>query len=433
MGFNALASLPEDGPGEVEPAEVERGPGYGGRIKANGPDDWPTYRGDAARSGVTKAAVPAELEPVWRRELGGELTAPTIAGGKVYVASANEHEVHALDTETGESKWRFTAGGRIDSPPTLHDGRAIFGCRDGYVYGVRASDGALAWRLRAARRERRIVANGQLESASPVIGSVLIDDGIAYCTAGRSSYLDGGIDLCRVEPKTGEALSRTPVYSPDPETGMQPPQSAPAVMPGARADILTSDDGHVYLRDMVFGKDGAPMDEGEPHIFTLTDFLDHSWAHRSYWMWGTIPSANTGCSGRSRDLVFGRVLVTDESAVYGYGREQVHWSNMLEDGPYRLFSVGLAEGAEGWEVDVPIQVRAMVLAGDVLFIAGPDENVGDPLVPSDMGALLMAISAKDGSELARYELDDTPLMDAMAAAGGKLYMVTEGGGVVCMG
>ena len=43
-----------------------------------------------------------------------------------------------------------TAGGRIDTPPTIADGLCLFGSHDGWVYCLRAADGRLAWRFRAA-------------------------------------------------------------------------------------------------------------------------------------------------------------------------------------------------------------------------------------------------------------------------------------------
>ncbi|MEK7992447.1 MAG: PQQ-binding-like beta-propeller repeat protein, partial [Planctomycetota bacterium] len=281
--------------------------------------------------------MPANLRRAWRVELGGRLTSPTVAGGKVFVASVDEHTILAIDADSGQAAWHFTGGARIDSPPSIDQGRVLFGCRDGYVYSVRASDGQLAWRLQAAREGRRIAACGQLESASPVVGSVLLNDGVVYATAGRSSYVDGGIDLYRLKPETGGILSRTTIYSPDPKTGKQPDHIAPAVMPGARADILTGDDSCVYMRDMAFDKNGVELPEGKAHLFTLTDFLDDTWPHRSYWIFGTQCSLATGCSSRDKNLIFGRVLVFDESKIYGYGRSQVHWSNQLQDGPYRLF------------------------------------------------------------------------------------------------
>ncbi len=437
-GFNALAARTEkEEATSSEAPRLERGPAYDTPLSALRPPlsgDWPTYRYDAERSGCTGSAVPAVLRPIWQADVGGKLTSPTVADGKVFVASVDEHRISALGADSGQSIWHFTAGARVDSPPTIYQGRAIFGGRDGYVYSVRTSDGVLAWRLRAARQERRIAACGQLESASPVLGSVLLQDGVAHCTAGRSSYLDGGIDLCRVEPETGRTLSRTPIYSPDPETGKQPKHSAPAVMPGARADILSGDGNHVYLRDLVFDKRGAALPEGSPHLFTLTDFLDDAWAHRSYWIFGTRCSISTGCSGRDKNLIYGRLLVFDGSTIYGYGRSTIHWSNQLQDGAYRLFAVERGEGTARWDRPVTLQVRAMVLTDKVLFVAGLPADAGHGPGGRDdsQGGLLMAISASDGTELARYRLDSSPVFDGMAAAYGRLYISSTDGKVLCM-
>jgi outer membrane protein assembly factor BamB len=52
--------------------------------------------------------------------------------------------------------------------------------------------------------DRLIGAFGQLESAWPVHGGVLVQNGTAYFAAGRSSQLDGGIYLYGVDAATGE-------------------------------------------------------------------------------------------------------------------------------------------------------------------------------------------------------------------------------------
>jgi hypothetical protein len=267
-----------------------------------------------------------------------------------------------------------------------------------------------------------------------VIGSVLVRDGIVYATAGRSSYLDGGIGLHRLDAETGRILSRTPIYSPDPETGKQPEHTAPAFVPGARADILTSDDDHVYLREMVFNEKGAELKEGKPHLFTLTDFLDGSWPHRSYWIFGTKVSISTGCSGRDRNLIYGRLLVFDESTVYGYGRQQVHWSNHLQDGAYRLFALKRGEKEPLWEKKLKIRVRAMVLADDIVFAAGPRAETGVWSIDDekDAGATVVALSASDGSVLEQYRIDSPPVFDGLAAAYGRLYISAEDGTVICL-
>ncbi|HUU16202.1 MAG TPA: hypothetical protein VMW72_03550 [Sedimentisphaerales bacterium] len=46
--------------------------------------------------------------------------------------------------------------------------------------------------------------------------------------------------------------------------------------------------------------------------------------------------------------------------------------------------------------------------------------------------LLMAISASDGTELAQYQLDSSPVFDGMAAAYGRLYVSMEDGSLLCL-
>src|SRR5690606_8594497 len=73
-------------------------------------------------------------------------------------------------------------------------------------YCLRADDGELVWRYCAAPRDQRIVAFGQLESKWPVVGGVLVYDGVAYFGVGRHAASDGGITVCAIEPQTGELL-----------------------------------------------------------------------------------------------------------------------------------------------------------------------------------------------------------------------------------
>ncbi|NQT87648.1 PQQ-binding-like beta-propeller repeat protein [bacterium] len=397
--------------------------------------DWPTYRRDPARSGATLSPVAATLRPKWRRPVGGRLSSLTVAEGKVFVASVDEHRVVVLDADTGEPRWSFTADARVDSPPTLHKSRALFGSRDGHVYSVRASDGDLVWRLRAAAADRRIPVRGQLESPSPVHGSVLIHQGAACVVAGRSSYLDGGLTLLRIQPQMGSVLSRTPIYSPDPKTGRQPAQTGPSNMPGVLNDILTSSLHEIYLRETVFNSGGAILPKGKPHLLTLTGFLDDTWPHRSYWIFGTRCSISIGCGRQDRNIIAGRLLVHTPTTIYGYGRSKLDWSNALQDAPYRLFALGRADGKRTWTKPVPIHVRAMLLADKVLFAAGPlAAAVDSPGGPAEgPRSFLLALSASDGRELARCPLPAAPIFDGMAATDGRLYLSLESGEVLCMG
>ncbi|MHC4326282.1 MAG: outer membrane protein assembly factor BamB family protein, partial [Planctomycetota bacterium] len=133
---------------------LEPGPAYDQPIlrqsATENPNDWPTYRHDPARSGFTQSAVQGNLEPAWENQLGGRLTSPVISDGRLFAASVDSHTVYALSEEKGEVLWSYTAGGRVDSPPTIYKGRVLFGSADGRVYCLRAADGALIWRFQAA-------------------------------------------------------------------------------------------------------------------------------------------------------------------------------------------------------------------------------------------------------------------------------------------
>jgi outer membrane protein assembly factor BamB len=106
----------------------------------------------------------------------------------------------------------------------------------------------------------------------------------------------------------------------------------------------------------------------------------------------------------------------------------------LQDGAYRLFALNLDDGTEKWTKRVTIQVRAMVLADELLFAAGPHIDAADKPEEGDKDRkpLLIVISASDGTELAQYQLDSSPVFDGMAAANGRLYLSLESGRLLCM-
>jgi len=289
------------------------------------------YRYDTARSGHTKTAVPADVKQAWQADVGGRLSAPVVAGGKVFVASVDCHTVHALDAVSGKEAWSYTAGGRVDSPPAIWQGRALFGSADGWVYCLRTDDGRLIWRFRAAPEDRRMTAFEQVESVWPVSGSVLVRDGTVYCIAGRVVHLDGGLRLLRLDSRTGKKLSETILN-----------QSNNRVQVG-QPDILSSDGKYVYMKSLRFDMDGeyqgiATRDvtkqfAEDAHLFSPTSFLDDSWWHRSYWIYGRryTPGA-TGYPLAGLMAPGGRILTFDESVVYGFGRKDRYyrWTTPLE-------------------------------------------------------------------------------------------------------
>ncbi len=494
-GLNALAAPRLRVPSgiDVKKSRLTKGSAFGkvaGAAKAK-PGDWPTYRNNAARSGVAACASPAALAAGWRTELSGKLTAPVVAAGRLYTASVHDHTLYALDEETGKVAWTFTTGGRVDSPPTIHEGMVLFGSRDGCVYCLRATDGALVWRFRAVSQDRRLMAWDQVESVWPIHGSILIRKGEAWFVAGRSSFLDGGLQMFRLNPATGAVLSHATFDGKGPG-GRVLTGSEEKRLVGC-PDVLSASDDCIFMRAGVFRLEGDRITrrllppnkvirypgnkakqsdmptEAKVHLFSSYGFLDDSWFHRSYWVYGELCSHRHNYSNTGRSKPAGRILVCDDENVYGFGRLKKYfsWTTPLE---YRLFAEpkqrppapAPKKGQKRrrapatrpiWEASVPILARGLVLAGDTLFAAGPPD-VLDETTPNiraeapevlkaieeqeaamagKRGAILMAVSKTDGEVKQRVDIAAPPVFDGLIAANGRLYVTLENGGVVCLG
>jgi len=394
-GFRAVAPESESraSPGAVpDEGRLEEGPAYGEPISGSpAPGDWPTYRHDASRSGTTASVVGPDLRPRWRKRVGGNLSGLTAGDNRLYVCSIDRHRLFALDPDTGGTVWSYAAGGRIDSPPTIHEGRVLFGSRDGYVYCLRATDGELVWRFRAAPRDDRLSAWEQVESVWPLHGSVLVyDDGtngpVVYALAGRSMFLDGGMRMLRLDPATGTKISETimdhliPGTSHNLQTLMA---SNTQRMPVALPDILSCDGTYIYMRAQRFNLEGVrtTLDRfdvtdqtGEgAHLFCSTGFLDGDWFHRAYFIYGKDHAEGAGGWPKAgkNTLAAGRLLVNDGGSIYGYGRKHDYykWTTPIE---YHLFSTvvpltGYVEVANTTSLDptgVPLSVEAWAKPAD---------------------------------------------------------------------
>ncbi len=359
FGFNALAPLSPTRPIPAEVPEIgrlDKGPAF--ELVKSVPideesvvssEDWPTYRHDAGRSGTAGTAISDKVEKKWSVKLGGRLTSPVISNGQVFVAQIDTHTLFALDETTGKTNWTYTSGARIDSPPSVHSGRVLFGGADGWVYCL-TTQGELVWRYRAAPLDRRTMAYEQLESLWPVHGSVLVREGIVYCVAGRSNFLDGGLRLLRIDLETGEKLSETIMDETNPETGNNMQEKLQILqMPVGLPDILSCDGNHLFMKSQKFDLEGNRLEIGpnsgdfakqaskqrgpDAHIFAPMGFLDDTWFHRSYWVLGqSFAGGHGGYYQAGRFAPSGRILVNGNGYVFGYGRkpEYLRWTTTLE-------------------------------------------------------------------------------------------------------
>jgi len=458
QGMNAYASVPglqkSDEPITIQRSiRLEKGPAFAAvsdQHSAISEDEWPAYRCDGFRSGITKAQVPTELKVRWEAKLATNPSAVTSAAGKVFACDIDTHTLYAVDSGTGTTEWTFTADGRIDSPPAYHQGMVFFGSRDGWVYGLRASDGALAWRFKDLP-DKLIGAYGQLESKWPVTGSVLILNDTLYFAAGRCSYLDGGIFIYALNPMTGELLKSRSCYGPfSDESGFPIGGNA-----GFKNDIIVTDGTNIYLRHKAFDLNLANAVAGR-HIVPSSCFLDGEPQHRTCWALSpTIGKSHADIlvsNGKEYYEVQGFPLWTNHSYFDPRKNGYTLFAGTLDSSKSlpkdvtksrrgaRKKGRGGAAGKEMWRLHIPITGKAMAMAGAVLFVAGEPMRFDDPTYKNyvaayngRMGGRLLAVSATDGKQLAEYKLNAAPVWDGIAIADECLYIALENGTLQCLG
>jgi len=437
----------EKGPAEVAPEKPDA---------ADDASDWPCYRHDGWRSGSTPGQVPAALTTLWKVDLGswpettiaadwrenpfarGPVTPPVVAGGLVYAARPDRHEVVALDAKTGARRWAFTANGRIDTPTTIHRGLCLFGTRSGWVYCLRADDGGLVWRLRAAPVEERIVAYGQIESPWPVPGSVLVVDDVAFFAAGRQPLADGGILVFAVEPPTGKVLWVEKL-----DSVPQKEFYGASGLEFESFDLLHSEGAAVAMSRWLFDRRSGQMRcDAKSGFAEMVTGGGSVMAPRGFWSYGPRYESEQikerplvqPLAALRGDALFGcsedrRLVYRRDFNLAGGEKFDTEWfhkwtvqDNACKGGDLWR-SQRLARGA-AWSAPVSKwlegkqQVAAMVLTKDMLFVAGTNGG-------------LAAVSPKDGSLLARNELP-APVWDGLAAAGGCLFATTRDGQVHCL-
>ena len=264
-----------------------------------------------------------------------------------------------------------------------------------------------------------------------------------------------------------------------------------------RPDILSSDGRRLYMRSQAFDLEGTRLAMGPEidgraegtrqggettHLFCPTGFLDSNWFHRTYWLYAqTWSSGWNGYYVAGKFAPAGKIMSVGDKHVFVFGREPQYfkWTAPME---YRLFAASkiwepAAAAARSpnqagknrrrtatnatsvdnaanyaWSAKVPILVRAMLLAGDKLFLAGPrdlldEKSLGRSFVidqtdtileqeaalAGESGAVMAVVSAGDGTILAEYNLDSPPVFDGLAAARGRLFFTTVAGRLVCYG
>ncbi|MBL7114868.1 MAG: PQQ-binding-like beta-propeller repeat protein [Kiritimatiellae bacterium] len=489
LGYMAMASGKSDAfTSEKKIERLTKGPSYSKATKLESKissSDWPMHRHDGQRSGSTSAKVSSKLKQGWKVQLASTGTQPVVVDDKLWIVEKDKHRVLCLDTDNGKELWSYTAGGRIDSAPTVSDGKLLFGCKDGAVYCLNAEDGEWIWRFLAAPDDKRIISHEQPESVWPIHGSVLVQDEVVYFAAGRSSFLDGGIKVYGLDVNTGEEKYSHHLEGPWPDIMTE--TGRPFAMEGSLTDLFVSDGEDLYMQRVKYDaelnrlkvikdSDLGELDMGKMHLTATGGFLDDSGYDRIYWMhskyWPGFYFSNHAPKS-------GQLLVFNDTTTFAtkYYYKRFQWSVLFVPGEegYPVFAdkidnepvflgknakkearlwvpganINGRQGGKGtekgtgyvrnappeWLKMMSVRTRAMVLAFDKLLLAGTPDVLEDgsalPAISGQKGAVLRSCKAEDGSLIQEIKLDAEPVFDGMIAADGKVFISNKDASLVC--
>jgi outer membrane protein assembly factor BamB len=191
--------------------------------------DWPAYRADNQRSGISEETLQLPLNMLWTHKPAHapqpawpEMPAqndywhkvhglnPTntydrafhtvIVDNKLYFGSSADDTLYCLDTSTGKIIWSFSAQAPIRLAPAVAKQRIFLGSDDGCLYCLDAGSGKLLWKYKSTP-DVQLCGNERMISSFPVRSGIIVDDEIVYATCGL--FPTKGVYLCAVDAQTG--------------------------------------------------------------------------------------------------------------------------------------------------------------------------------------------------------------------------------------
>lgn len=181
--------------------------------------DWPAWRFDAGRTAASPADLPDSLhlnwvvkysprKTVWDDPLNQDLMRydrvfePIVVGQTMLLGFNDTDKLVALDTETGQEKWRYYTSGPVRMPPAVEQGRVYLVSDDGWLYCLRIDDGTLLWNYRGGPADRKLIGNERLISSWPARGAPAVRDGTVYFAASIWPLM--GTFIYALDAETGE-------------------------------------------------------------------------------------------------------------------------------------------------------------------------------------------------------------------------------------
>jgi len=434
--------------------------------------DWPTYRGDNARSGIQTESLAPPLKSIWkhvpayppRPAWQGEAkwdgwnkvydlkhrqdfdhAFHVVGDGKLlFYGSSSEDKVVCLDAASGKIRWVFYTEGPVRLAPTLVDSSLFVGSDDGHVYRLDAADGSLEWKVLLGPKDYRIPGNGRMISAWPARTGVVVQGDLAY--AGVGMFPSEGVFVCAIKTSTGEVVwkteqndlpaqgylvaSRSRLYVP---TGRNNPVVLD-ITDGKRQQVIDGDGGSYALLTndaLVFGpgKTGQlrwvePGTSDQLATFQgnhMIVYRGHSYLHSDTELQAIDRERYLELARQRRDLYAYRQKLNDtlkqikkESAETAEEKASSIQKELV-DLARSLDQIGQdMQGCLLWKelCEYPL---SLILSGDVLYTGGKDK-VG-------------AFDAASGRLLWSHPVEGRAL--GLASTGGRLLVSTDRGVIHC--
>ena len=432
-------------------------------------EDWPMYRHDPARSGITSEQVQPPLAECWvyrpqhaprpawgdpkpepvegilelRRIHFDDVFQVAVADGAVYFGSSANGKVYCLDAATGRVRWTTITQGPIRLAPTVAEGRVFVGSDDGHAYCLNAADGSLVWKFRAAPQDQRVLGSGKMISLWPLRSGVLVLDGVAYFSAGI--FPAEGLFLYALDAASGREIWRNDTCGETPQSRMSLQgyllaSNTTLYAPMARVSPAAFDraTGKLKYSTLFFGKPvgGTYALLAGEEIYTGTEEM-------------------VGYRGESRDRFASftgrKIVVTDDTAYVAGGTDlaaldrkafpaasrrlqslkarKVELDRALRaqaTDELKAKAAALADDLKQAEQQFAAATRwkipfachdSLILAGQVLFAGGADQVV--------------AVEAASGKTLWTGQVEGTA--KGLAAAAGRLLASTDKGTIYSFG
>lgn len=343
-------------------------------------DNWPGFRGDAARNGLAVRGPIGNPVVDWQFHADGSIRYAIAIAGDVVLAPSDDGILHALGVEDGTERWSFTATAPMHAPFATGD-KAFVADGAGVIHAVTLSSGDAVW-----------------SSATPLNGPSELTVADSKLFVGTSDGNVVGVDIT-----TGAETWRQSV-SPGLRAIHAPAATESTV-------VVATDDRYLAALDAATGEirwrvEVGDFDTGTPVIH------------------GDVAYVGSG----SENVASGQLVAYDlATGAERWRIDAIHGSPVVVDAVGYTGSVAglataidLATGTELWRTTFEGHLRAPAVAGDIVYLAYDGDRA------------VVALDRATGGHLWEYRLDG-PNDCCIAVARGRVFVGTSAGTVYAIG